>query len=183
VCAIAFLFSDEQSIYSSQVESRSRSPAHKGDYVREVLTGLRVGQFLKPGGEVPVLHPEDRLPEIIERLADSNYHGLPVVDSEGCYLGHVSLEEVHLASVSPNLHPLVVAADLMRTDVRPLKPEYTLDRALELFIESDRLALAVVVDSPERKVIGVLKRSEISNTYLHHVHGPSVRSDANVALP
>ncbi len=34
VCALAFLLSDEQSIYSSQVESRSRSPAHQGDYVR-----------------------------------------------------------------------------------------------------------------------------------------------------
>ena len=42
VCTLAFLLSDEQSIYSSQVESRSRSPAHQGDYVREVLAGLRV---------------------------------------------------------------------------------------------------------------------------------------------
>ena len=41
VCALTFLLSDEQSIYSSQVESRSRSPAHQGDYVREVLTGLQ----------------------------------------------------------------------------------------------------------------------------------------------
>ncbi len=31
VCALAFLLSDEQSIYSSQVESRSRSPAHQGE--------------------------------------------------------------------------------------------------------------------------------------------------------
>jgi CIC family chloride channel protein len=182
VCALAFLLSDEQSIYSSQVESRSRSPAHQGDYVREVLTGLRVGQFLTPGGEVPDFHPEDRLPQIIERLSHSTYHGLPVVDKEGRYLGHVSLEEVHLASVSPNLQPLVVAADLMRTDVRPLTPEDTLDRALELFVESDRLALAVVDGSPERKVIGVLRRSEISNTYLQHVHGPPVRSDPSVVL-
>ena len=40
VCTIAFLLSDEQSIYSSQVESRSRSPAHQGAYVREVLDRL-----------------------------------------------------------------------------------------------------------------------------------------------
>jgi CIC family chloride channel protein len=182
VCAIAFLLSDEQSIYSSQVESRSRSPAHQGDYVREVLKGLRVGQFLTPGREVPVFHPEDRLPQIIERLSDSTYHGLPVVDKDGRYLGHVSLEEVHLASVSPHLHPLIVAADLMRTDMTPLRPEDTLDRALELFVESDRLALAVIDGSPERKVIGVLKRSEISSTYLHHVHGPPESADGAPAV-
>ena len=39
VCALAFILSDEQSIYSSQVESRSRSPAHQGAYVRQVLAG------------------------------------------------------------------------------------------------------------------------------------------------
>ena len=49
VCTIAFLLSDEQSIYSSQVESRSLSPAHQGNYVREVLAGLKVGEFLLPG--------------------------------------------------------------------------------------------------------------------------------------
>src|SRR3569623_2544573 len=46
VCTLAFVFSDEQSIYSSQVKNRSLSPAHQGAYVREVLTGLKVGQFV-----------------------------------------------------------------------------------------------------------------------------------------
>ena len=52
VCALAFILSDEQSIYSAQVESRSRSPAHQGSYVREVLAGARVSQFLKAGQSV-----------------------------------------------------------------------------------------------------------------------------------
>ncbi len=181
VCSLAFLLSDEQSIYSSQVDSRSRSPAHQGDYVREVLAGLRVSQFLTPGRELPVLHPGDRLPRVLELLGNSTFHGLPVTDEAGHYLGHVSLEEVHLASLSPHLLPLVVAADLMRTDVTPLRPEDTLDRALELFVESDRLALAVVDGSPEKKVIGVVKRSEISSTYLRYVHGAAAHEGAAVA--
>jgi hypothetical protein len=39
---------------------RSRSPAHQGDYVRDVLTGLHVSQFLLPREQIPFLHPEDR---------------------------------------------------------------------------------------------------------------------------
>jgi CBS-domain-containing membrane protein len=105
------------------------------------------------------------------------YHGLPVTDDQGRYLGHVSLEEVHLASISPDLRPLVIAADLMRTDVTPLRPEDTLDRALELFVESDRLALAVVDGTPEQRVVGVVKRSEISSTYLRHVHALPAAGD------
>jgi CIC family chloride channel protein len=138
------LLSDEQSIYSSQVESRSRSPAHQGDYVREVLAGLTVRQFLTPQADAPWLHPADRVAEVVERLGDTAFHALPVADEQGRLLGVVSLEEVHLASLSPNLRSLVVAADLMRTEVTPLRPDDRLDRALELFAESDLLALPVV---------------------------------------
>ena len=37
VCSLCFILSDDRTIYSSQVEKRSLSPAHQGDYVREVL--------------------------------------------------------------------------------------------------------------------------------------------------
>jgi CIC family chloride channel protein len=177
VCALTFLLSDEQSIYSSQVESRSLSPAHQGDYVRAVLAGMRVSQFLTPGHQVPTLRPGDRLPEIIERLSKTAYHGLPVTDEEGRFLGVVSLEEVHLAAQSDPLRTLVVAADLMRTDVTPLQPEDQLDRALELFVESDRLTLPIVDGTPEKRVIGIVKRADVSSTYLRHVHGMSDGTD------
>lgn len=174
VCVLAFLLSDEQSIYHSQVESRALSPAHQGDYVREVLAGLQVKQFLTPQQEVPTLRASDRLPDIIERLASGPYHGLPVTDEAGRYLGMVSLEEVHLASLSPHLGPLVVAADLMRDNVPPLTPEDRLDQALERFVESDRLALAVVDAS--QHVIGIVRRTDISSAYLRRLHGTD-RSD------
>jgi CBS domain-containing protein len=87
------------------VESRSRSPAHQGDYVRAVLAGLRVRQFVTPQQEVPVLHPDDRLPDVVARLSSTAYHALPV----------------------------------------------------------------------ENRVIGVVKRADISSTYLRHVHGASAR--------
>lgn len=169
VCVLTFLLSDEQSIYHSQVASRSLSPAHQGDYVREVLAGLQVKQFLSPRQEVPTLGDGDRLPEIIERLSSADYHGLPVINEEGRYLGMVSLEEVHVASQSPHLGTLVVAADLMRTNVPALRTEDRLDRALELFVESDRLALAVVDSS--QQVIGVVRRADISSAYLRRLHG------------
>ena len=171
VCALAFLLSDEQSIYSAQVATRSLSPAHQGDYVREVLVGLHVEQFLQPTQEVPYLRPGDRLPEIVRRFNVGSFHALPVTDIQGRLLGVVSLEEVLLASQSPDLRSLVVAADLMQADVTPLVREDRLDRALELFVESDMLTLPVVDGSPERRLIGVVKRADISSTYLLHVHG------------
>jgi CIC family chloride channel protein len=175
VCVVAFLLSDEQSIYSSQVLSRSRSPAHQGDYVREVLAGLTVGRFLTPQKEVAALHPGDRLADVVLKLSNTNFHALPVTDADGKLLGVVSLEEVHHTSLSPELQSLVVAADLMRTDVLPLHPTDRLDRALELFVESDLLALPVVDGVPEGRVVGIVKRADVSSTYLLHVQGERER--------
>jgi chloride channel protein, CIC family len=177
VCALTFLLSDEQSIYSSQVESRSRSPAHQGDYVREVLTGLKVEQFLTPQ-PVPVLHPGETLETVIERLGQTPYSALPVTDEVGHFLGVVSLEQVHLASRLPNLGPLALAADLMRVDVTPLQPGDALDYALELFVENNLQELPVVDGAAERRVIGIVRRSDLSSTYLRHVHGLRNRRDA-----
>jgi CIC family chloride channel protein len=176
VCALAFLLSDEQSIYRSQVESRSLSPAHQGDYVRAVLTGLRVSQFVKLDQDFPTLHPGDRLAKVIDHLSNTAFYALPVTDAEGNLLGVVSLDDVHRASQLPHVQALIVAEDLMRSDVTPLRSDDSIDRALELFVESDLLALPVVDGSPSSKVIGIVKRSDISTTYLRYVHGVPANS-------
>ena len=59
VCVLAFLLSDEKSIYSAQMESRSRSPAHRGSFVRDVLGEVRVSQFFIPGQALAALRPDD----------------------------------------------------------------------------------------------------------------------------
>src|SRR5262249_9022429 len=127
VCTIAFLASDEQPLYRSQVESRSRSPAHQGSYAREVLAGLRVSRFLGAGREVPFLRPRASLVTVIERFAGPASPVLPVVDEEKRLLGVVVLEEVHLAGRSSHAREWLLAADLMRPVPRPLRPEDRLD--------------------------------------------------------
>jgi CIC family chloride channel protein len=176
VCVLSFLLSDEQSLYSSQVEGRSLSPAHQGDYIRKVLASLFVGQFLTPLEMVPALHSGDRLPTILDALRQTSYPTLPVLDAEGGLLGVVSLEEVHLASQSPDLAPFVLAADLMR-EVTPLQLGDRLDRAVELFVENDVPVLPVVDGSQGHRVLGVVKRADVASSYLSHVHGVAAVRD------
>ena len=171
VCTLSYILSDKQSIYSSQVESRSLSPAHQGTYVRQVLAGVRVSQFLSSQQSVTVLRPVDSLTTVIERLSEAPYPVLPVVDEGNRLLGVVNVEEVYLASQAPSLTPLVLAADLMRSDVQPLTPEDTLDRAQELFVENDLLTLPIVNDLQRRQVIGMVRRFDIASAYLQRLHG------------
>src|SRR5262249_12000901 len=104
VCVLAFLLSDEQSIYTSQALIRSRSPAQPGDYVPDVVAGLHVRQFIVPQQEVPTLHPGHRITDVVDRLSGTPFQALAVTDGKGKLLGVVSLEEVHMASQSPHLH-------------------------------------------------------------------------------
>lgn len=169
VCALSYLLSDEQSLYQSQVETRSMSPAHKGEYVKEVLAGLQVNQFVKANNIDYLVHPEDSLPTVIDKLSDSPFSVLPVVDDSQKLLGVVVLEEVHVASQSPNASPWLIAADLMRSNLRPLPSDSSLDEAQEIFVQNDLVALPVVDNN--KRVIGIVKRSDISRIYLRHVHG------------
>jgi CIC family chloride channel protein len=172
VCVLAFLLSDERSIYSAQMKSRSRSPAHRGSFVRDLLGGIPVSRFFDPEQSLFSLHASDSLETVLERLDESAHSVLTVVDRQNRLLGVVDLEDVHVAAQASHVQALVVAEDLMRTDVVPLIPQDTLDRALELFIENDLPLLPVVNDLRQRKVLGVVRRQEIGSAYLRHLHGP-----------
>jgi CIC family chloride channel protein len=171
VVTLAFLVSDEEPLYRAQVKSRALSPAHQGSYVREVLAGLKVSGFLMPGIKPPLLRLTDSLAAVIDRLSECGLPVVPVVDDAGALQGVVVLDEVHLAGQSEQAGTWLLAADLMRPGVQPLTPEDRLDRAMELFVEQDVLALPVVDDPKSRQVIGVVRRSDVAQAYLRHLHG------------
>jgi CIC family chloride channel protein len=182
VCMIAFLLSDEQSIYRAQVEGRAKSPAHQGSFVRQALAGVTISKFIDPKSTVIPLGPETPLGAIIDRFDHSDFSVLPVADSEGRLVGVVSLEDVHTAAREPAALSIVCAVDVMRYDVTPLTPEDRLDRALEHFVEDDLLALPLVSALPERKLLGMVKRFDIASAYLRHMHKPDTQRMERPAL-
>ncbi|HEX4131022.1 MAG TPA: chloride channel protein [Pirellulales bacterium] len=173
VCTISFLLADEQSIFSSQVDKRSNSPAHRGDYVRDVLVGMTVGQHLHPRESLPLVAPGDPVAKVLAALDGTRYQLLPVVDRDGNLTGMLPVDELQAAAFSPNALALLVAADLMRTDLVPLRPTDSLDLALEQFVEDDVLALPVVDGGDAKRLLGIVERSDISRAYLRQVHGPA----------
>jgi CIC family chloride channel protein len=179
VCTIAFMLSDRQSIYSSQVEGRARSGAHRGALVRVLLEGVLVRQLLDTRKSSPrPLRANASLAAVLARFDADSTGVLPVVDEHDALLGIVNLEEVYVASQSPDLKALVVAADLMRSDITPLTPNDTLQTAAERFAENDLGSLPIVDDLESRRFLGLLRRTDVASTYLKMLHGTS---DADAA--
>jgi CIC family chloride channel protein len=146
------------------------------------------GDGMAAGGDLPArrpppLRPSDSAEAIIARLSSAGSAGgadaavLPVVEPAGPdggeprLVGVVGLEEVFAATQAASPGDLLVAADLMRTDVVPLRPQDTLDRALELFVEARLPALPVVDSLEDRRLLGVIRRFDISDAYLRRLHG------------
>jgi CIC family chloride channel protein len=177
VCSLSFMLSDEQSIYSSQVAGRSRSPAHQGSFMREALAGVTVA-LLPTTRDARVLHAGDRLAEVLRQFDTAAWGVLPVVDDHHRLLGVVNLEEVYLASQSPPLAQMVLAADLMRSEVTPLVADDSLERASELFIENDLPALPLVDNLQTRTLLGLVRRSEVAAVYLKLLYGPAPSTSA-----
>jgi CBS-domain-containing membrane protein len=153
------------------------STAHRGEFVREVLAGMQVRQFVKDDADVPTLRANDPLAAVVSRFDGSAFSVLPVVGPDNSLLGVVVLDELHVAVKAASAGSWLLAADLMRSDVRPLHPDDRLDLGMQLFSETDLLALPVVDGSPQNRVIGLVRRSDLSKAYLSKLQGnlePSV---------
>jgi CBS domain-containing protein len=68
----------------------------------------------------------------------------------------------------------------MRRVERPLRPDDTLDRAMELFNDNDLLALPVV--DKDRRVLGVVRRYDAANAYLRRLHEPRTPSSPSLDI-
>jgi CIC family chloride channel protein len=179
VCVLAFILSDRQSLYSSQLETRSRSPAHRAAIGRGLVDGVRVAQFLRPGAKVPSLVPGNGVETVLQRFAESRLGVLPVLGENGRLLGIVNLEDVLIATQAEA--QLIVVADMMRTDLIPLVADDPLHVAQERFVESDVLALPVVRSADDQHVVGIVKRFDVASAYVQSIHGAKQASVAGAA--
>ena len=171
VCLVAYRLSPDVGLYRAQVAGHLGSPAHRGEYVRTVLSGATVDRFLDPAKPPLTITVGAPLSSVVHDLDGSHSLVLPVTDDQGDYRGMVCLQEVHVALHSPETAPLLVAEDLMRDTIIPLYRGDTLIRAMELFARNELAALPIVEkDGPVERVIGVVRRSDVQTEYLKHVH-------------
>ena len=115
---------------------------------------------------------------MIERFNASPELILPVVGMEGKLEGVVNLHELYWSANRREALPWLLAADLMHDGVKPLTPEDSLERAIELFAELDLPALPVVQTQEGQQFLGMVGRSDIAKLYLRSVQGEIQRQGA-----
>ncbi len=103
--------------------------------------------------------------KILETVSYSRHLCYPVVNSEGEMTGIISFSNIRDAAQQEDTVETVLARDLATKDVTALKPNHNLNEALEKFSQLDLQQLPVVQVGDSRKVIGMLRRSDVQAVY------------------
>jgi CIC family chloride channel protein len=161
---IASILVGKATIYTSQVDTRADSPAHRLQLSFPLLSTLAVHQAMTT--HALRFSPEQTLVEAEQQLAQHIESGAPVVDQHGNLQGVLTMADIQRIPLAERGQSCVEEA--MQRDVLVVYPDDTLDEALEE-LTSRRVSWAPVVDaealSGDRHVMGTISAASIVRLY------------------
>ena len=166
VCALAYLINRGWSLYSEQVQNRMESPAHRGDFIVDVLEGMTVQEALsKVNHEFTTVSIATPLKQMDRLITGTRQICFPVVDPEGKYQGLFGLNDIRqFLYDSSELAELAVAEDLA-TAAEPLTLGMDLSSAIGHFTHSQFEELPVVDEAAPDRIVGLLRRQDVIAAY------------------
>lgn len=164
VVGLSVIIGHRSTIYTEQVPTRADSPAHRGEFLRDVLADLRVDTVFDPSRRIVTLEPATPLDEIVRVVSDTTQHAFPIVTPEGRLAGVFGLDDVRqVLHESDLVRTLVVAQDLAAKEIVRVRPDESLQRALDLLTIGGLEEVPVVSDG--ERLVGVLNRRDIIAAY------------------
>ncbi len=112
------------------------------------------------------IYPSDPLSKLITLHATHNIPDFIVVEQEtGKYIGIVTGADIRTALIDREAIPLLLVAEVMRTDLPVVGREETLDTVLDKFARHDVASLAVVSPIDPTLPMAILSRAKVMQRY------------------
>jgi CIC family chloride channel protein len=165
VCCLNFALSRRWTLYEEQVATPVDSPAHRGEFVVDVLEQLRVAQVPTRTENLQVVAEATPFDEVLRRVANSTETLYPVVDGAGRLTGIFTLRDIRFALLGSDLGPLVLATDLATRPVLTVTPRDDLNTALRRLTELNIDEIPVVAPDDPTRLVGLLHRRELVSAY------------------
>ena len=165
VCALAYLVSRRWTIYSEQVKNRLESPAHRGDFIIDILEGMTIRDAITEHNRHFVTVPIDMpLRDVVRMLTDNRQAAFPVLDHAMRYHGMFSLNDVRRFLYDSDIGDIAVAHDLA-TEVQPLLMTTELGEAMARFSQSAYEELPVANTEDTGEIVAMLSRVDVIAAY------------------
>lgn len=165
VSTLCFLLMRRWTLYEKQVPTRLESPAHRGDFIVDVLEGMRVDDVYQKNRKLLLVHEGTSLNDIVHQLAETSQRYFPVVDEDEKLIGIFSAEDVRTYLYDDTIWEIANARDVMNTRVITLTPHDDLNAALTQFTALNIDELPVVALDDPQKILGVIRRKETIAAY------------------
>jgi CIC family chloride channel protein len=161
---ISVIIVREKTIYTSQVDTRADSPAHRLQFSFPLLSTLTVRRAMT--ALTLRFTPQQTAAEAEALLAERTINGAPVLDSRGNLLGVLTLADIGRVPLSER--GLRLVGEAMYREVLVVQPDETLDVALEQ-LTSHRVGWMPVVEGETaiggRQVVGRISALDITRVY------------------
>lgn len=97
----------------------------------------------------------------------ANYHvpDFVVVEQDGTYIGMVTGKDMRTALIDREAIPLLLVAELLRTDLPVIFPDETLDAVVDRFAEHDVSSLCLVTSGKNQTPVGLITRGNVMSRY------------------
>ncbi|MBX3386427.1 MAG: chloride channel protein [Phycisphaeraceae bacterium] len=165
---------EKHSIYTSALVRKGI--AWEVNPLNRALRALRVSdvRLVPVPTERAALRASDPLTAVVERLSASDAADLIVVDADGRFAGILASNDLRTALIESEALPLLVASEVMRTDLPMVTPHETLDVVLRHMTRLDTSVLPVVEDTSSRRPLGLISRAAVMRAYLESLDRQSV---------
>jgi len=165
VCAIAFIIGRHWSIFENQVPTRADSPAHYGDFAKDLLEEIFVRDVFQADLHYESVPESMTLREFIPIMTGTDQQVFPVLNSQGELTGMFSISDVREILVERELDNLLIMREIANDEVPAITPEDDLAGVMSRFIENEVDTLPVVDPKDNRKLLGMLRRNDVTRSY------------------
>lgn len=165
VSTLCFLMMRRWTLYDKQVPTRLESPAHRGDFIVDVLEGMSVRDVYQSQRKLHLVHEATSLNEIVHLLAKTSQRYFPVVDKEDRLQGIFSAEDVRSYLYDDTIWEIANARDVMNSRVITVTPDDDLNTALTRFTALNIDELPVVAADDSQRILGFIRRKETIAAY------------------
>ncbi len=129
-----------------------------------LLRRYSVRDIMRPG--VVTICAGMSLQKIVQTTADKETSNFIVVDDNGCYCGLLCERDMCNVLLNPEVIPLIIGEDMVRSDVPIVAVDETLDKVLELFSRVEVNCLAVHDAAEPTRFVGMVTRADLMRRYM-----------------
>jgi CIC family chloride channel protein len=159
VCVTSYICGRRWGLNNEQVRSAADSPAHAGDRLVHILESRRIRDLMDTEWPERV-PPGATLGEIVGATQPGTRPVFAVMDDDEIK-GVISLPDVERIMQEPGLAEVIVAADMMTTQLETVYPDDDAYYALNKMARGNHLVMPVIAPGTTRQLMGMLTRQHV----------------------